>query len=825
MAKVDQIRSKAQELFQKGDYAKAVVEYKKVLEAEPGNAGVYNYIGDAYVKLNNVDEAIGHYLEAMKFYSNDALYNNAIAICRKILRYRKDDAELYKTLGELYIHQGLVNEAITNLLEYAERKMKEGRQDLAFPVYTQIVELNPQNLNIRAKLAEMYLAQKQIPEAVNEFSLLAQAYRDQGRQIEAEALEARIRSMRGEPSAPAAAPSIDIKPARVIEELLQQRQEPQPEAAPAYSPPPSAPPAPEIVLERETAPAEPEVEAKQDWATNIELGDLLVEIGSTQEALDQYHTAASGYLGDGKIDRAVEVYKKIADLQPLELRSRQKMVEIALESNQPEAIIEAYLGLAECLRRRELKEQAAAIYQKVLEMDPVNELALENLSLLLPELPEGAVDMPGMEIHPEPSATAETAVPSPSFQPPQSPTVHEPESPSFAAPTPELELSPQPTQPSWEEPQAVPDEEQSFIVQAPEETAAQYAQPEQAGESIADQSKVHWGRDIVEGGRQSRVKFSVADEPQAPAAQEEFLSLSEILAEFKEGVFQQVGQEEYRQHYDLGISYKEMGLLEEAISEFQLASKGEQERLAAFEMLGLCFMERGEPKFAIKQFERGLATPGHADEEYIGLNYYLGMAYEQAGELDRARQAYENVYNIDVSFRDVVQKLMALQPEAPQMPPVPEPAPAPQPAPRTYQAPVQPAAPPQYRPTPQPSAQPQYRPPAQPVAQPQYRQPEAPAPEYHQPEPQPRPMPQAAPQPTFQQPAPRPAPIAQPQPLRPTVTPATPRPQPQPAARPAIRPPAAPAPQPAAVETEQAPKPKPIPSKLKKPDKQRISYV
>lgn len=817
MAKVDQIRNKAQELFQKGDYAKAVVEYKKVLEAEPGNAGVYNYIGDAYVKLNNVDEAIGNYLEAMKFYSNDALYNNAIAICRKILRYRKDDAELYKTLGELYIHQGLVNEAITNLLEYAERKMKEGRQDLAFPVYTQIVELNPQNLNIRAKLAEMYLAQKQIPEAVNEFSLLAQAYRDQGRQIEAEALEARIRSMRGEPAAPAAAPAIDIKPARVIEELLQQRQEPQPQAAPAFSPPP-APPAPEIILERETAPAEAEVEAKQDWATNIELGDLLVEIGSTQEALDQYHTAAQGFLGDGKIERAVEVYKKIADLQPLELRSRQKLVEIALESNQAEAIIDAYLGLAECLRRRELKEQAAAIYQKVLEMDPVNELALENLSLLLPELPEGTVDMPGMEIHPEPAAVAEASAPS--FQPqPQAPTFQVPEPPSFSAPQPEVDLTPQPAQPSWEEPQAPPEEEQSFIVQSPEASTEQYAQPEPAGEAISDQSKVHWGRDIVEGGRQSRVKFSVADEPQAPAAQEEFLSLSEILAEFKEGVFQQVGQEEYRQHYDLGISYKEMGLLEEAISEFQLASKGEQERLAAFEMLGLCFMERGEPKFAIKQFERGIATPGHADEEYIGLHYYLGMAYEQAGELDQARQAYENAYNIDVTFRDVAQKLMALQPEAPQAEPEPEPAPAPKPAPRPSQA---------YQPQVQPAAQPQYRPPAQPAPQPQYRPPAAPTPEYRQPEPAPRPMPPAAPQPTYQQPAPRPAPAAQPQPqpLRPPVSPpAAPRPQPQPAARPMVRPTVAPAPQPAAAEPDQAPKPKPIPSKLKKPDKQRISYV
>jgi len=792
VAKVDQIRNKAQELFQKGDYAKAVVEYKKVLEAEPGNAGVFNYIGDAYIKLNSIDEAVSNYLEAMKYYSNDALYNNAIAICRKILRYKKDDSELYKTLGELYIHQGLVNEAITNLLEYAERKMKEGRQDLAFPVYNQIVELNPQNLNIRAKLAEMYLAQKRIPEAVNEFSLLAQAYRDQGRQIEAEALEARIRSMRGEPAAPAAAPSIDIKPARVIEEILQQRQEPAPEVSvPSFAEPAAPRPAPEIVLERETAPAEPEVEAKQDWATNIELGDLLVEIGSTQEALDQYHSAASGYLGEGRVEKAVEVYKKIADLQPLELRSRQKLVEIALESNQPEAIIDAYLGLAECLRRRELKEQAAAIYQKVLEMDPVNELALENLSLLLPELPEGTVEMPGMEIHPEPSAARQAPPPPPSYaafepQAPAPPPYAPPETPSYEPPQPEITIEPQPSQAPWGEPQAGPEEQESYIVQAEPQQPEEAGEPVATGESIADPSKVHWGRDIVEGGRQSRVKFSVADEPQAPAAQEEFLSLSEILAEFKEGVFQQVGQEEYRQHYDLGISYKEMGLLEDAISEFQLASKGEQERLAAFEMLGLCFMERGEPRFAIKQFERGLTTPGHSDEEYIGLHYYLGTAYEQLGELDKARQSYENAYGIDVSFRDVSQKLIALQPAAPE--PEPEPAPPPRPAPQQYRPP---APPPQYQPPP----------PAQRPAQ------QAAPPQYQQPAPRPAPQPQAAP------------------PVRQTApAPQVQRPQPMPPQRPPARPAPA-APQPAAAEAEQAPKPKPIPSKLKKPDKQRISYV
>ncbi|MDP2807432.1 MAG: tetratricopeptide repeat protein, partial [bacterium] len=411
MAKVDQIRTKAAEFFQKGDYAKAVLEYKKVLELEPGNASVYNFIGDAFVKLNNVDEAVANYMEAAKGYGNDALYNNAIAVCKKILRSKKDDPEIYKMLGDLYIQQGLINEAITNLLEYSERKIKEGRPDLAFPVYHQIVELNPQNLAIRSKLADMYLSQKRVPEAIEEFTKLAQTYRENGRLIEAETIDAKVRSMRGEKTAPtsvAAAP--EIKPQQVIDELTQHAKPViQLEVPPQMKRPAMEIPALSIQKEPEK-PAAPEP-PKQDWATNVELGDLLVEIGSTQEALDQYHTAANGYLGDGNLNKSIAIYKKIAELQPLELRSRQKLVEISLQSNQPEAMVDAYLGLAECLYRRELKEQAAAVYQKVLEIDPVNETALESLSLLLPEMPEGSMDTPSFHAQPEPQAPPQPIAP------------------------------------------------------------------------------------------------------------------------------------------------------------------------------------------------------------------------------------------------------------------------------------------------------------------------------------------------------------------------------------------------------------------------------
>ena len=79
-----------------------------------------------------------------------------------------------------------------------------------------------------------------------------------------------------------------------------------------------------------------------------------------------------------------------------------------------------------------------------------------------------------------------------------------------------------------------------------------------------------------------------------------------------------------------------MGLIDEAIAEFQLAAKDEGRLLECSSMLGICFLEKGMPKLAVKWFEKGLNAPGRTEEEYQGLRYDLAMAHEAAGELDRA---------------------------------------------------------------------------------------------------------------------------------------------------------------------------------------------
>ena len=137
--------------------------------------------------------------------------------------------------------------------------------------------------------------------------------------------------------------------------------------------------------------------------------------------------------------------------------------------------------------------------------------------------------------------------------------------------------------------------------------------------------------------------------------------LADIFKEFKKGVDKQLGKEDYDTRYNLGIAYKEMGLLDEAIAEFQLAAKDEARLLECSSMLGICFLEKGMPKLAMKWFERGLKAPGRTEEEYAALRYDLATAHEAAGDVDKALSMFTDLYGQDANFRDVANKVRDLR--------------------------------------------------------------------------------------------------------------------------------------------------------------------
>ncbi|HEY8183176.1 MAG TPA: tetratricopeptide repeat protein [Thermoanaerobaculia bacterium] len=142
---------------------------------------------------------------------------------------------------------------------------------------------------------------------------------------------------------------------------------------------------------------------------------------------------------------------------------------------------------------------------------------------------------------------------------------------------------------------------------------------------------------------------------------EEEQSLEEIFKEFKKGVEQQLDSEDYDTHYNLGIAYKEMGLIDEAIGEFQLASKDHKRAVECASMLGLCFLEKGMPQLAIKWYRKGLDMPEIKEEEHLGLLYDLGSAYVEVGDSENAQKAFMEVYGLNTGYRDVANRIKQLE--------------------------------------------------------------------------------------------------------------------------------------------------------------------
>jgi tetratricopeptide (TPR) repeat protein len=163
---------------------------------------------------------------------------------------------------------------------------------------------------------------------------------------------------------------------------------------------------------------------------------------------------------------------------------------------------------------------------------------------------------------------------------------------------------------------------------------------------------------------------TVASEP-ATAAKKRTTGIDAGLAElFEEFRAAEEGDEEaedFETHYNMATAYKEMDLIDEAIQEFQTSvglvrpGDGTSRFLQCCNLLGHCFVQKGMPEAAVTWFKKGLSAPGHSEDEYQALRYELGAAYEQLGDFKQAREFYTEVYGVDVSYREVADKLTQLK--------------------------------------------------------------------------------------------------------------------------------------------------------------------
>jgi tetratricopeptide (TPR) repeat protein len=145
-----------------------------------------------------------------------------------------------------------------------------------------------------------------------------------------------------------------------------------------------------------------------------------------------------------------------------------------------------------------------------------------------------------------------------------------------------------------------------------------------------------------------------------PPTGDEERDFADMLTQFKQKVAENVSVSESSAHYDLGLAFEEMGLIDEAIAEFQVALKGGEERLKVYEELGQCFLLRQQYTVAVTVLNRALSLPVKDDADLLGVYYSLGRSYEELGRGAEARTAYERVVGVDIGFRDASERLARL---------------------------------------------------------------------------------------------------------------------------------------------------------------------
>jgi pilus assembly protein FimV len=278
------------------------------------------------------------------------------------------------------------------------------------------------------------------------------------------------------------------------------------------------------------------------------------------------------------------------------------------------------------------------------------------------------------------------AVPEPPPVPREPATQEKYAPPPAAKPEPEFELQqdfelvlePEPLVPAYDQkPPETP------IAVPPPEPAAAHAQnsaPAQPADGFAsDQFLADLAKEIDDLGLDALVPSHSEAAPQAaapPPKQEEkpvglaeHSPLKEVFDDFRAELGEMGGaeDEDLETHYNLGTAFREMGLLDEAISEFQKVAKA-TERGKPFRygmqcctLLGLAFMEKGQPGIAAIWYERALKTPGIEPESILALRYDLGVAQESAGEPEAALKSFSQVYAMNIDYRDVADRIAALQ--------------------------------------------------------------------------------------------------------------------------------------------------------------------
>jgi len=676
MSNVDKYKKKAAEFEQKKQFDRALEVYLQIIGQTEGledrDVTVYNRVGDLYLRLNKTDQAVNYYEQAVDLYTEGGYLNNAIALCNKILRHAPSRHQIYYKLGKISAKKGFNSDAKKNFLEYADRMHRAGKDTDAFKALQEFADLCPGQDDIRLMLADQLARAGKATEAIEQLQILHESLDAEGRTAEAEATVERIHTLdpRVEPRRSKTPRQRDAG-GLVFLDLGGSPAKPRPKMAglerTSLTPePPARPRTPQHVQPL------PEFEQLPDIETMTPITPL--------EGLELQPDAS---IAD--VEPAFDLSISDSDVSPLEgLESAADPLQFAIdpEASITDSPLDGLVGTESEAREPGLGDPLATDNPlaglNVLEDDAFykNDEGPLDLNVEEPELereeepaPPPARKVarktpPRREEHDE----EEEKAPRPEPPKPGRPKLVEPL--RMTRPKPKVEKAkakePEPEEPASTERRPVnPFQRQGKGKSAspksgprlstPPSEVPRAATPKENAPHPGDDNYVDladWMRE--ESGPRS---YRMVAEEDANRDEGEEADFTDMLEKFKAGVAANVDDEDFDSHYDLGVAYREMGLIDEAIAEFQKALRGATQRLRAYEALGQCFIDRADHDAAITVLGRALREPGMEDEDLIGVLYLLGFASEGSRKPRDAAAYYQRVFAIDIDFRDVSKRL------------------------------------------------------------------------------------------------------------------------------------------------------------------------
>ncbi len=420
------------------------------------------------------------------------------------------------------------------------------------------------------------------------------------------------------------------------------------------------------------------------------LGDLSVERGLTSNAVADYLAGAKLYLKAGDTRKAIGTYRKITTTNPSNTSARLRVAELCLKEGLTDEAVDAYLQLARDSEQLHNEEYAQALYEQILKIVPAHPEARRRFIPAIP--PKGE---PAMAPEPSPAlpptAEADLAPAGDSVhpvahavdRPPVPEDEPEPEGPDLttidllgglyslleaAPPAVEPEAAPSVLEPPA--PEEIPMETHGLEWVPPEGGQEDTAAPVEILEPVAEPIPVSPVQ-LAEEPAQLEVEVEVekvAVEAIAPATADEeapseewqtleLVPVGEVAVPAGEVA---EGDGDVETHFDLGVAYKEMGLLTEAMEEFQLSARGPDRFVDSCMMTAACYKERTLNKSAIACLERALENPLCEGPGVPFLKYDLALLYMEEGLTDKAARLYSTI----PSIRDAVERLSNLQHQA-----------------------------------------------------------------------------------------------------------------------------------------------------------------